>query len=122
MIRRPPRSTRTDTLFPYTTLFRSNGASWRSPQIIFFRGRKRRQCRLSGGKKPRPRGAPGFEREGGVMLVSGLIRMPEGVPPMTTTVKLSKLTLSPINVRRRPRTEEHKSELHSQMRNSYAHF
>src|SRR3546814_919153 len=38
MIRRPPRSTRTDTLFPYTTLFRSHGfvggrpcasASWR---------------------------------------------------------------------------------------------
>src|SRR3546814_14615136 len=33
MIRRPPRSTRTDTLFPYTTLFRSYplsglGASW----------------------------------------------------------------------------------------------
>src|SRR3546814_11547159 len=26
MIRRPPRSTRTDTLFPYTTLFRSNEA------------------------------------------------------------------------------------------------
>src|SRR3546814_13909415 len=26
MIRRPPRSTRTDTLFPYTTLFRSEGA------------------------------------------------------------------------------------------------
>src|SRR3546814_2906666 len=26
MIRRPPRSTRTDTLFPYTTLFRSDGA------------------------------------------------------------------------------------------------
>src|SRR3546814_17099627 len=26
MIRRPPRSTRTDTLFPYTTLFRSCGA------------------------------------------------------------------------------------------------
>src|SRR3546814_7541690 len=27
MIRRPPRSTRTDTLFPYTTLFRSNEGS-----------------------------------------------------------------------------------------------
>src|SRR3546814_6889496 len=27
MIRRPPRSTRTDTLFPYTTLFRSNHRS-----------------------------------------------------------------------------------------------
>src|SRR3546814_13561705 len=26
MIRRPPRSTRTDTLFPYTTLFRSQGS------------------------------------------------------------------------------------------------
>src|SRR3546814_14879407 len=25
MLRRPPRSTRTDTLFPYTTLFRSHG-------------------------------------------------------------------------------------------------
>src|SRR3546814_17469071 len=28
MIRRPPRSTRTDTLFPYTTLFRA-AAGWR---------------------------------------------------------------------------------------------
>src|SRR3546814_14042262 len=27
MIRRPPRSTRTDTLFPYTTLFRSQAVS-----------------------------------------------------------------------------------------------
>src|SRR3546814_15681505 len=27
MIRRPPRSTRTDTLFPYTTLFRSQDAT-----------------------------------------------------------------------------------------------
>src|SRR3546814_12254496 len=26
IIRRPPRSTRTDTLFPYTTLFRSHGS------------------------------------------------------------------------------------------------
>src|SRR3546814_3017701 len=28
MIRRPPRSTRTDTLFPYTTLFRSSWDAW----------------------------------------------------------------------------------------------
>src|SRR3546814_5917614 len=28
MIRRPPRSTRTDTLFPYTTLFRSQKILW----------------------------------------------------------------------------------------------
>src|SRR3546814_5632475 len=32
MRRRPPRSTRTDTLFPYTTLFRSKP----KPQIIYF--------------------------------------------------------------------------------------
>src|SRR3546814_15512730 len=31
MIRRPPRSTRTDTLFPYTTLFRSVGIDRRVP-------------------------------------------------------------------------------------------
>src|SRR3546814_13834291 len=31
MIRRPPRSTRTDTLFPYTTLFRSIAESGASP-------------------------------------------------------------------------------------------
>src|SRR3546814_14470982 len=30
MIRRPPRATRTDTLFPYTTLFRSNWRNWSS--------------------------------------------------------------------------------------------
>src|SRR3546814_17744337 len=40
MIRRPPRSTRTDTLFPYTTLFRSARA--RSP------GWRRWGCRASG--------------------------------------------------------------------------
>src|SRR3546814_20209761 len=31
MIRRPPRSTRTDTLFPYTTLFRSTVTSMFNP-------------------------------------------------------------------------------------------
>src|SRR3546814_8764356 len=34
MIRRPPRSTRTDTLFPYTTLFRSlNGRETAMPRV-----------------------------------------------------------------------------------------
>src|SRR3546814_2553472 len=31
MLRRPPRSTRTDTLFPYTTLFRSTASAVRMP-------------------------------------------------------------------------------------------
>src|SRR3546814_8417902 len=34
MIRRPPRSTRTDTLFPYTTLFRSNLANDPMDQVL----------------------------------------------------------------------------------------
>src|SRR3546814_1477155 len=33
MLRRPPRSTRTDTLFPYTTLFRSRGGSRHWPGV-----------------------------------------------------------------------------------------
>src|SRR3546814_17068383 len=46
MIRRPPRSTRTDTLFPYTTLFRSGVAAWsQNPAlwliaVIFVGGRQ----------------------------------------------------------------------------------
>src|SRR3546814_5763419 len=38
MIRRPPRSTRTDTLFPYTTLFRSIGCNLAA---IFFAAKAR---------------------------------------------------------------------------------
>src|SRR3546814_5938810 len=37
MIRRPPRSTRTDTLFPYTTLFRSVFVGLRRPAGILDR-------------------------------------------------------------------------------------
>src|SRR3546814_16864464 len=40
MIRRPPRSTRTDTLFPYTTLFRSTG-----PPTRWSRRRPAPPCR-----------------------------------------------------------------------------
>src|SRR3546814_8810088 len=45
MIRRPPRSTRTDTLFPYTTLFRSHhlrGGTQRREKRIFGVGRPAR--------------------------------------------------------------------------------
>src|SRR3546814_11247193 len=34
MIRRPPRSTRTDTLFPYTTLFRSLAPDGAAPGLL----------------------------------------------------------------------------------------
>src|SRR3546814_2407276 len=48
MIRRPPRSTRTDTLFPYTTLFRSRAQSTRNrsvrSQVRCDTGAGRRTC------------------------------------------------------------------------------
>src|SRR3546814_1097604 len=57
MIRRPPRSTRTDTLFPYTTLFRSPRPGWRrcrggpgSPRQRSWRSRRRQR----GARRPPP--------------------------------------------------------------------
>src|SRR3546814_20231295 len=47
MIRRPPRSTRTDTLFPYTTLFRSD-ESMINPFFLSMLGSITRQCALKG--------------------------------------------------------------------------
>src|SRR3546814_19810176 len=61
MIRPPPRSTRTDTLFPYTTLFRSlahaqgdrlGRADRQLPCAILARGRRRRVA-LRGLSRPR---------------------------------------------------------------------
>src|SRR3546814_9500910 len=45
MIRRPPRSTRTDTLFPYTTLFRSN-QTCAGPMEQGRRARRRQDLQL----------------------------------------------------------------------------
>src|SRR3546814_3753626 len=59
MIRRPPRSTRTDTLFPYTTLFRSQQA----PAVVDQEGG---QGALSGTRRARQdeRQAVPFDRRG----------------------------------------------------------
>src|SRR3546814_16155068 len=40
MIRRPPKSTRTDTLFPYTTLFRSNYTAERARFAVMQDGKE----------------------------------------------------------------------------------
>src|SRR3546814_1258056 len=48
MIRRPPRSTRTDTLFPYTTLFRSPDMASTSA-IAYFRA-----CHIAAHGRGRP--------------------------------------------------------------------
>src|SRR3546814_11282479 len=74
MIRRPPRSTRTDTLFPDTTLFRSNdaccGATWVSLQArgyIPVNAPPSRPHRASASRSRRPRPA----RRRGARGVSG---------------------------------------------------
>src|SRR3546814_17743985 len=40
MIRRPPRSTRTDPLFPYTTLFRSAAGPFRHHHLVAMAGQQ----------------------------------------------------------------------------------
>src|SRR3546814_10345189 len=93
MIRRPPRSTRTDTLFPYTTLFRSP-----------FR---RSYMRSSG------------HRAGGTEL-RDLVR--RETPRRKTLVRmLPRLSRRTLHFGA-GRSEEHTSELQSLMRISYAVF
>src|SRR3546814_8264457 len=96
MIRRPPRSTRTDTRFPYTTLFRS-GVSVIGP--IMYREFKRRILpqRLFHRKNTR---------------VSSRLGSPES----------AYFTLFAANDLPALRSEEHTSELQSLMRISYAVF
>src|SRR3546814_5079618 len=63
MIRRPPRSTRTDTLFPYTTLFRSFPASRRNRPPSGSANRRRDRGRAAwpasrrAERRSRPRGS-----------------------------------------------------------------
>src|SRR3546814_10641150 len=61
MIRRPPRSTRTDTLFPYTTLFRSDEGD----ESRFIRIRRA----LSTRHYKTPEGMPFLDRERLILLV-----------------------------------------------------
>src|SRR3546814_8916581 len=103
MIRRPPRSTRTDTLFPYTTLFRSGSADMeiRGPLEL-----------------PARREEIELHTEDGLTLV-GELALPEGRDPVATLVTLHPL---PTAGGFMDRSEEHTSELQSLMRISYAVF
>src|SRR3546814_6917725 len=60
MIRRPPRSTRTDTLFPYTTLFRSNCKGTDQQKKVGM---------LSGGERNRVHMAKMLKAGGNVLLL-----------------------------------------------------
>src|SRR3546814_4980826 len=95
MIRRPPRSTRTDTLFPYTTLFRSLN---QMEAIIEFFGTP----------------SPEVRREwlDSLPLVTRLDQIPF----------VDSNSANPAGRLKDLRSEEHTSELQSLMRISYAVF
>src|SRR3546814_9530023 len=101
MIRRPPKSTRTDTLFPYTTLFRSKILS-RNPRF--------------------DSNLPFADGSSRSMVVRSSIRLcPMSVSRSIARIGRSRkrlLWLAASSIR----SEEHTSELQSLMRISYAVF
>src|SRR3546814_4361638 len=103
MIRRPPRSTRTDTLFPYTTLFRSARSCRSRTALAAPAARWGREVQPGlrvafGPLRPRDRAhrAHGDDHAGDLRWIAGAHRL--------------------------ARSEEHTSELQSLMRISYAVF
>src|SRR3546814_3422667 len=147
MIRRPPRSTRTDTLFPYTTLFRSAhavddaGTSARCARALTPTLSRKRER----GQKPSPACGRGLGE--GALLTD--LRQPRlcitvevrvggggaGDRDLAHLAGLHEQLVRPLLngviadaddahlVRRhRARSEEHTSELQSLMRTSYAGF
>src|SRR3546814_10257510 len=103
MIRRPPRATRTDTLFPYTTLFRSVRADARTAQGRAGDADRARSWQAAMGSA---HGSHGDDRQGRTVdprLRAAHRALDRGRWP-------------------RARSEEHTSELQSLMRLSYAVF
>src|SRR3546814_1289837 len=99
LIRLRPRSTRTDTLFPYTTLFRSALPS--RPALL--------SSQLA--SRASPNGA-GTEKRPAARTSTYISAQLASAPPSAS--------VTPAWVK--PRSEEHTSELQSLMRNSYAVF
>src|SRR3546814_3684063 len=143
MIRRPPRSTRTDTLFPYTTLFRSPGpascpapaggrstarnrAGWPRPS-----SRRGRRCARTWNARPWPRklvAPPQAEQirpRHGRRWVRAPPRSAVEQRPVVEVGGRELVLLGPVVLGEAPRrlgSEEHTSELQSLMRISYAVF
>src|SRR3546814_3358666 len=99
MIRRPPRSTRTDTLFPYTTLFRSIPPD--PTECLRLAPSQIQNGRTS-------TSAP--------IMVAWNDKSPSRFPSLTISLLIRSQTPT------RFRSEEHTSELQSLMRISYAVF
>src|SRR3546814_20490258 len=125
MITRPPRSTRTDTLFPYTTLFRSefSHCSYQT-RIAFENIAIARHPRIKGLHQISPQSSPKIGQD---RIMPGVFRQ---------VVETNRIIDYVIQLFGRPfggsqpeifsiagiRSEEHTSELQSLMRNSYAVF
>src|SRR3546814_2546290 len=131
MLRRPPRSTRTDTLFPYTTLVRSPGRYAHAPDSPSS-GARRTVRRF-----PRPvrrsRAGPMSETLRSDVLISGgglvgqalaLALAHHGLTSQIVDPADPVATIAPGFDGRASaiRSEEHTSELQSPMRISYAVF
>src|SRR3546814_7601404 len=117
MIRRPPRSTLTDTLFPYTTLFRSH----RSRGLLFCLSREREaeQAQQFAGLFIRSRGG-GYDDIHASHLIDAVI-----VDFRKNDLFLDAESIIAVSIERlriKTRSEEHTSELQSLMRRSYAVF
>src|SRR3546814_18695515 len=89
MIRRPPRSTRTDTLFPYTTLFRSCASSLPSTNLTYLIA---------------DRGAPykrdSFQAVGTIAFEFGSVIVAKDSPYQTLAVLIAEANARPGSVRR----------------------
>src|SRR3546814_5587636 len=104
MSRRPPRSTRTDTLFPYTTLFRSQRSDCRALGVV--------ETAFGADQDRRRAGARTHRLQRG--LAAGFVGEEQGAVG-------GPVCEQPVE-RHRVGSEEHTSELQSLMRNSYADF
>src|SRR3546814_7202009 len=106
MITRTPRSNRANTIFPDTTLFRSEGRAVR---------------RIPARERPGRGRLPGRAGEGGRgrRVRRGVARQPS---PRHGPGRDGRRDACHPRRRRRVRSEEHTSELQSLMRNSYAVF
>src|SRR3546814_6760918 len=115
MIRRPPRSTRTDTLFPYTTLFRAIGLG-RLEAALIMEAMAYGCPSTSAFISIHNMAAWMIDRFGSAGVKEKYL------PSMVTMERMGSYCLTEPSSGSDARSEEHTSELQSLMRISYAVF